>query len=75
MRGYDQVISLRPIQIVRISPKYDMDRDLVANHVQVLDGCRRAVLVSIHQLEKYSQINTPKQKREMLTYSLLVTST
>jgi len=51
MRGYDQVISWRLLQIVRISPKYDMDRDLVASHVQVLDGCRRTVLVSVHQLE------------------------
>lgn len=51
MRGYDQVISRTPLQIVRISPEYDMDRDLVTSLVQVLDGCRRTVLVSVHQLE------------------------
>ena len=52
-----------------------MDRDLVANHVQILDGFRCTVLVSVHQLKQYSIINTPKQKRQVLTYSLLVTST
>jgi len=74
MKGRDQVISRRPIQIVRISPKNDMDGDLVANHVQVLDWCRRTVLVSVHQLKQYSIINIPKQKRQVLTYSLLVAS-
>ena len=75
MKGCDQVTTRRPIQIVRISPEDDMHGDLVANHVQVLDRCRRTVLVSVHQLKQHSQINTPKQKRQVLTYSLLVTGT
>jgi hypothetical protein len=56
--GYDQVTSRRLVQIVRVSPKDDMHRDLAANHVQVLDGCRRTVLVPVHQLKQNSKINT-----------------
>ena len=52
-----------------------MHRDLVANNVQVPYRCRRTILVPVHQLKQYSKFNTPKQKRQILTYSLLVTST
>lgn len=68
------MVSKRPIQIVGISSKDNVHRDLAAYHVQVLDGCRRTVLVSIHQLKQNPRINTPKQKQEILTHRFLVTS-